>query len=83
MIERRFNITSKAPEFVPPVKEYKAAYKKIEEKMTEIELVEEANRNKDGKNKGKYSINFCNLTKMGVTPRPRFKRYQNAFELLK
>ena len=35
MIERRFNITSKAPEFVPPVKEYKAAFKKIEEQMTE------------------------------------------------
>ncbi len=48
-----------------------------------LELVEEANRNKGGKNEGKYSINFCNLTKAGVKPRPRFKKYQNAFELLK
>jgi len=48
-----------------------------------LELVQEANRNKEGKNKGKYTINFCNVTKSGVTPRPRFKKYQNVFELLR
>ena len=47
-----------------------------------LELVKEANQNKEGANKGKYSINFCNVTSKGVTPRPRFKKYQNAFELL-
>jgi len=46
-------------------------------------LIQEANQNKGGVNKGEYSINFCNVTKSGVKPRPRFKNYENAFDLLK
>jgi hypothetical protein len=49
--------------------------------MPSLKLIEEANRGKSGKNKGKYSINFCNLTKEGVKPRPRFEGYQ-TFDLL-
>ena len=47
-----------------------------------LELVEEANQNKAGANAGKYSIKFCNVTKAGLKPRPRFKKYENAFHLL-
>jgi len=47
-----------------------------------LELINEANQNKSGQNKGRYSINFCNVTKRGVTPRPRFQKYENAFQLL-
>lgn len=47
-----------------------------------LELIEEANRAKSGKNAGKYSIKFCNLTRAGLNARPRFKKYENAFHLL-
>lgn len=48
-----------------------------------LELVIEANQNKEGMNKGKYRIVFTNTTKGGVVhPRPRFKKYENAFALL-
>lgn len=47
-----------------------------------LELVKEANRNKEGTNKGKYRIVFGNKVKDGVRPRPRFKKYENAFHLL-
>jgi hypothetical protein len=47
-----------------------------------LELIKEAHRNKEGLNKGKYSINFCNNSSKGTRPRPRFKKYQNAFQLL-
>jgi len=47
-----------------------------------LELVKEANQNKAGKNKGKLRIVFINKVKNGVRPRPRFKKYENAFELL-
>lgn len=47
-----------------------------------LELIREANQNKEGVNKGKYSISFCNVTKSGVKPRPRFQKYENNFELL-
>lgn len=47
-----------------------------------LELVNEANRNKEGKNKGKYRIVFVNKVKDGIRPRPRFKKYENAFHLL-
>ena len=50
--------------------------------MPSLQLIEEANQNKEGVNKGKYSINFCNVTTRGATPRPRFKKYENSFELL-
>lgn len=47
-----------------------------------LELIEEANQNKEGKNKGKYSINFANVGGKKTNPRPCFGKYQNAFELL-
>ena len=47
-----------------------------------LELVNEANRNKEGKNKGKYRIVFVNKVKDGIRPRPGFKKYENAFHLL-
>ena len=47
-----------------------------------LELIKEANRNKTGAHKGKYRIVFTNQNKNGASPRPRFKRYQNAFHLL-
>lgn len=47
-----------------------------------LELVEEANLAKSGKNKGRYSIKFVNKVKAGFRPRPRFKKYENAFALL-
>jgi hypothetical protein len=50
--------------------------------MPSLELIDEANRNKQGVNKGKYSITFCNVSARGVTPRPRFKKYEDAFKLL-
>jgi hypothetical protein len=50
--------------------------------MPSLTLTEEANQVKTGKNKGKYSVNFCNATKSGVKPRPRFSEFENAFHLL-
>ena len=47
-----------------------------------LELIKEARRNKEGLNKGKYSLNFCNVSSKGVRPRPRFKKYQDAFRSL-
>lgn len=47
-----------------------------------LELIEEANRAKSGNNEGRYSIKFCNVTKAGLKPRPRFLEYENAFHLL-
>jgi hypothetical protein len=47
-----------------------------------LELIQEANQNKTGVNAGKYAIKFCNLTKGGLKPRPRFNKYENAFHLL-
>jgi hypothetical protein len=47
-----------------------------------LELIKEARRNKEGLNKGKYSINFCNSSSKMARPRPRFKKYQNAFQSL-
>jgi hypothetical protein len=50
--------------------------------LPSLELVKEANQNKDGINKGKYRIIFVNEVKDGVRPRPRFDKYKNAFSLL-
>jgi hypothetical protein len=47
-----------------------------------LDLVREANIAKGGANKGKYSINFSNLRKTGVKCRPRFNRFENAFDIL-
>lgn len=53
--------------------------------LPSLELIEEANQNKTGKNLGKYRIVFTNLSrKTGlVTPRPRFEKYQDNFNLLR
>ena len=52
--------------------------------MPSLRVVKEANSNKKGKNAGKYSLNFCNLNKkIGVKPRPRFKKFEGAFDLLR
>jgi hypothetical protein len=48
-----------------------------------LDLIREAIQNKQGKNAGKYQIKFCNLNRDGLKPRPRFKKYENAFDLLK
>jgi hypothetical protein len=48
-----------------------------------LELIQEARQNKTGQNKGKYSIRLTSVVKGGVNPRPRFKKYENAFDLLK
>ena len=47
-----------------------------------MELIREAKPNKTGANAGKYKIQFCNLTKSGLKPRPRFQKYEGAFNLL-
>jgi hypothetical protein len=47
-----------------------------------LELIEEANQAKSGNNAGRYSIKFCNATKSGLKPRPRFQKYENAFHVL-
>ncbi|GGK22745.1 hypothetical protein GCM10010965_14550 [Caldalkalibacillus thermarum] len=48
------------------------------------ELVQLANQIKTGQNKGRFSINFCNIRADGtVTPRPKFDGHKNNFDLLK
>lgn len=47
-----------------------------------LDLIKESNQIKSGKNKGKYSITFARSNKKEVKPRPRFCRYENAFDLL-
>jgi hypothetical protein len=49
------------------------------------DLVRLANVNKGGidakgKNKGKYTITFATKTKNGWKPRPKFRKYENAFD---
>jgi hypothetical protein len=48
------------------------------------ELVKIASRNKKGKNKGKYHINFAGYSKKhnSVHPLPKFKKYENNFKSL-
>jgi len=50
-----------------------------------LDLIKEANQNKTGQNAGRYRIVFTNLSrKTGqVSPRPRFEKYRNNFDLLK
>ncbi len=55
--------------------------------MPSLDLVKLANvnkggKNKKGKNKGKFSIVLANKNKSGWKPRPKFSRYENAFESL-
>lgn len=35
-----------------------------------------------GKHKGKLTLVLCNRTKKGLTPRPKFRAYENAFDQL-
>jgi len=52
--------------------------------MSSLDVIREANRNKTGKNSGKYSLNLCNPTgPEGAKPLPRFQKYEDAFDLLK
>jgi hypothetical protein len=49
-----------------------------------LELVEEASRVKSGKGEGRYRIVFTNLSRKtgAITPRPRFRKYEEKFNLL-
>jgi hypothetical protein len=51
--------------------------------MPSLDVVKLANRNKGGKNAGKFSMVFCNCNSKGQwVPRPKWKRYENAFKLV-
>ncbi len=50
--------------------------------MPSLDVIREANVNKNGKHHGKYRLLLCNLNKGGLKPRPRFAKYQDAFHLL-
>ncbi|HUT25235.1 MAG TPA: hypothetical protein VM492_12890 [Sumerlaeia bacterium] len=52
--------------------------------LPSLELIKEARQNKAGKNAGKYSINFVNVsTRTGeARTRPRFEKYLDKFGLL-
>jgi hypothetical protein len=47
-----------------------------------LKLIKEAHRSKTGINKGKYTIDLCNTNRKGIFPHPRFRKYEDAFELL-
>lgn len=52
--------------------------------MPSLDLIDKANVGKSGKAKGKNRILFTNTRKDGtVSPRPKWKEYENAFDLLK
>ena len=53
--------------------------------LPSLELVKEARRNKTGKNAGKYTVNFVNVSKRAgqAKERPRFDKYRDNFDLLK
>ncbi|MGA7160960.1 MAG: hypothetical protein WBZ48_08150 [Bacteroidota bacterium] len=56
--------------------------------MPSLDLVKLANvnkggKNKKGKNKGKFSIVLANKNKSGWKPRPKFNKYENAFDDLR
>ncbi len=53
--------------------------------MSSIDLIREANQNKTGMNAGRYSIVFTNVSQRTgkVTPRPRFEKYRNNFDILR
>jgi hypothetical protein len=51
--------------------------------MSSLDMVEKATVGKSGKSKGKFSLVFTNTLKDGtVKPRPKWKEYENAFDLL-
>jgi hypothetical protein len=47
-----------------------------------LDLVSEARQNKNGLNKGRYTIVFTNENKLGISVKEKFKKYENAFHLL-
>lgn len=47
-----------------------------------LELIELANVVKSGKNEGNFRIVLVNYNISGWKPRPKFKPYLNAFEIL-
>jgi len=56
--------------------------------MPSLDLVHLANVNKGGENqqgtnKGKLTVKLANKNKDGWKPRPKFRTYENAFDLLK
>ena len=51
--------------------------------MPSLDLVSQGNRNKTGKNAGKYRIVFTNTTVKGeIRPRPKWEKYLDRFDLL-
>ena len=53
--------------------------------MSSADLIVQANKLKSGKNVGRYRIMFTNVSRRTgkVTLRPRFKKYENNFEILR
>lgn len=56
--------------------------------MPSEDVVRLSNENKggktgDGRNKGKFTIKLANFTKGGWRPRPKFRKYEGAFESLR
>jgi hypothetical protein len=47
-----------------------------------LKLVKEARQNKNGQNKGKYTIDLCSTNRKVVYPNPRYRKYEDAFYLL-
>ena len=52
------------------------------ERLASLGNVNKGGDTKDGKNKGKITLKLANKNKGGWKPRPKFKAYENAFELL-
>ncbi len=51
--------------------------------VVRLSNVNKGGKTKKGKNKGKLTIKLANKNNSGWKPRPKFKEYENAFELLK
>jgi hypothetical protein len=52
--------------------------------MPSLDIAKHANRNKSGKAIGRYRLVFTNTTTKGeVRPRPKWKSYENNFDLIK
>jgi len=47
-----------------------------------LKLMKMARQNRAGLNKGKYTIDFCNTDSRGVHPNQKFRKYEDAFDLL-
>jgi hypothetical protein len=52
--------------------------------MPSLDIAKRANRRKSGKSVGRYRLQFTNTTTKGeVRPRPKWRVYQNNFDLIK